>query len=266
MKSRISLVALVCTLIGVFCLALYQRRYVATSSGGEKVKLLIAAKQIDRGTVVLDDMLEVREMPMAYVEDRAIKEAERPKVLGLRVLTRIQPDETLMWTDLTSGDAQQPLSNSIQPGARALTIRTSREDSNAPLIRPGDYVDVVSVIPDGTTDKADDNEGRASVVLLQRVFVLASGLNVSAQEPSDLAGANLDRAESTLLTLSVTLQEAQVLALAAERGHLSCVLRPVNDPRTMASVPDLISDELFDPKMRAARATRRDSAGPGLLK
>jgi len=258
MKSRIFFLALVGTIIGIFLLALHQRRFEAASSGGEKVKLLMASKQIERGTVLVDDMLTVKEVPMAYVEDRAIKEAERGKILGLRVINLMRENETMMWTDLTSGEEQMPLSNVIQPGSRALTIRTSREDSNTPLIRPGDYVDVLSVMPDGRPEKGGQGESRSSVVLLQRVLVLASGLNISTQDVMDPAGTNvnLDKAESTLLTLSVTLQEAQVLTLAAERGRLSVVVRAKGDSRTVSSIPEVPSDELWDVKLRSARAMR----------
>jgi len=61
MKSRIFFFALVATIIGIFLLALHQRRFEAAQSGGEKVKLLMVAKPIERGTVIIDDMLTVRE-------------------------------------------------------------------------------------------------------------------------------------------------------------------------------------------------------------
>jgi len=266
MNRRAFVIALVITVIGVFLLALYQRRFETEASGGEKVKVLIAVKPIDRGAVIVDDMIATREVPSAYVEDRAIKESERAKIMGLRIGNQVLAQQTLMWTDLASNEEQRDLSGLIQPGSRAVTIRTSRDDSNAALIRPGDYVDVISVMPDGAAQGAAEH--LSSVVLMQRVLVLASGLSVSPQESLDPAGSSIrfNNSDSTLLTLSVSLQEAQVLALAAEKGRLAVVLRPPNDQRVSATVNDVSSKQLFEAKERANLNTRsRTQSGPTII-
>jgi len=266
MNRRAFIIALIVTVIGVFLLALYQRRFETEASGGEKVKLLIAVKPIERGTVITDDMIATREVPMAYVEDRAIREGERAKIMGLRIGNLVLAQQTLMWTDLASNEEARDLSGLIQPGSRAVTIRTSRDDSNAALIRPGDYVDVISVMPEGSG--GGQNEQLSSVVLMQRVLVLASGLNVSPQDPVDPSSGSIkfNNADSTLLTLSVTLQEAQVLALAAEKGRLAVILRPPNDQRVAATVNDVSSRQLFEAKERANLNIRRsNTSGPQVI-
>ncbi len=249
MKSKTFGVAIVMFAVGMFLLALYQRRYESENSGGEKVKLLSASKQLERGTILVDDMLVTREVPLAYAEDRAIKENERAKVIGLRNINLIQEGQTLMWTDLASGDDQKSLSETIPPGSRAVTIRTSREDSNAALIKAGDYVDVLSVIPDSTNEVTNTN--KTSFVLMQRVLVLASGIGMS-QQPNT---------EDSLLTLSVTLPEAQVLALAGDHGHLSVVVRPPGDQHVSVNTPDINSKQLYE--QRASIDLRRPNLAPG---
>ncbi|WP_394822890.1 Flp pilus assembly protein CpaB [Pendulispora albinea] len=262
MNRRAFVIALVVTVIGVFLLALYQRRFETEASGGEKVKLLIAVKPIERGSVIVDDMIATREVPLAYVEDRAIKEFERPKIVGLRVGNLVQAQQTLMWTDLASNEEQRDLSGLIQPGSRAVSIHTSRDDSNAALIRPGDYVDVISVVPE--TAKTGEQEHMTSVVLMQRVLVLASGLSVSPQESVDPTLGGARYADNTLLTLSVTLPEAQVLALAAEKGRLAVVLRPPNDQRVTSQVTEYSTRQLLEARERAnmAKGGRVTPIGP----
>ncbi len=260
-------IALGITILGVFLLLLYQRRFEAEASGGDKVKLLIAVKPIERGQVLVDDMIATREVPMAYVEDRAIKEGERSKIMGLRVGNLVQAQQTLMWTDLASNEEQRDLSGLIQPGSRAVTIRTSRDDSNAALIKPGDYVDVISVMPDSAASAGTQSENRTSVVLMQRVLVLASGLNVTQDSTDNTGNLRFNNSDSTLLTLSVTLTEAQVLALAAEHGHLAVVLRPPGDQRVATTPPDINSKQLYEPKDRANLNIRRPtSSGPTEVK
>ena len=94
-------------------------------------------------------MLSTRDVPQAYVEDRAIKEVDKPKILGLAVGTTVQAQQTLMWTDLaTANEERRDLSALIVPGSRAVSIKTRREDASAAMVKPGDYVDVIAVLPD----------------------------------------------------------------------------------------------------------------------
>src|SRR5262249_49335840 len=67
-----------------------------------------------------------------------------------------------------------------------------------------------------------------------------------------------------VLTLSLNLQEAQLLALASERGRLSVALRNPWDRRVVEQVPDMGVAALFDTKTRVAIQNTR-KAGPTRL-
>src|ERR1700733_10748522 len=212
MNKRALFIALVFAVLGIVLLVLYQQRFVAEASGGEKIKLLIAVKPIEHGKVLTEDMLAIREVPMAYVEDRAVKEVEKAKILGLRVGDTVQAQQTIMWTDLvTANEDRRDLSSLVQPGSRAVSIQMSKEGSSVALIRPGDYVDVFAVI---AQDKSDQ---KIAVVLLQRALVLATGIdtNPDAVNQRDTRTNNSEMA--SLLTLSLPVTEAQLLALAQEK-------------------------------------------------
>ena len=131
----------------------------------------------------------------------------------------------MMWTDLsTANEERRDLSSLIVPGSRAVTIRTRREDSSAAMVKPGDYVDVIAVLQDPNTNA---NE-KSAIVLLQRILVLASGFDTS---PSalDLTIGKDRRIEESVLTLSLSLESAQKIAVAMDRGALSVVLRNPTD-------------------------------------
>jgi pilus assembly protein CpaB len=248
MNKRALFIALVFAVLGIILLVLYQQRFVAEASGGEKIKLLIAVKPIEHGKVITEEMLAIREVPMAYVEDRAVKEVEKARILGLRVGDTVQAQQTLMWTDLvTANEDRRDLSSLVQPGSRAVSIQMSKEGSSVALIRPGDYVDVFAVM---AQDKSDQ---KIAVVLLQRVLVLATGLDTSpeAVDQRDKRSNNNDSA--SLLTLSLPVTEAQLLALAQEKGRLAVALRNPEDQRTAVSIPDLDSRILFDAPQRSSR-------------
>lgn len=223
MNRRALLIAFVVALVGVALLVLYTKRFERDASGGERIRLLVALKPIERGKPITEDALTVREVPQAYVEDRAVKEVEKAKVLGLKVGTNVQAQQTIMWTDLaTANEERRDLSSLVQPGLRAVSIRTHRDDVSSAMIKPGDYVDVIGVVQ----DSALSSENRTSLVLLQRVLVLAAGFETS---PDQMEKKTRDMAES-VLTLSLTLGQAQLLALASEKASLSVALRNPEDP------------------------------------
>lgn len=245
------LVALAIAAIGGILLFVYLQRFEAEASGGTKIKLLVAIKPIQSGQTLTDDMLATREVPIAYVEDRAVRDTERPRIIGLRVATPVQAQQTLMWTDLAiATDDRRDLSALVQPGMRAVSVRATTENSFA-LIRPGDRVDVIA-----TMQQANDQ--RESIVLLQNVLVLAVGLDMG-NDPS----AKLKRGErgEQMLNLSLNVPEAQLLALAVEKGHISVALRNPDDVRISEGLTDMSSTALTDTKARTAVQSVRKS-GP----
>ncbi|MEO6419169.1 MAG: Flp pilus assembly protein CpaB [Polyangiaceae bacterium] len=266
MNRRALLIAVIVAVLGVALLVLYQSRFETEASGGEKIKILIAVMPIERGKVITEEMVSTREVPQAYVEDRAIKEVEKAKILGLRVGNTVQAQQTMMWTDLvTASEERRDLSSLIQPGNRAVSVQMAREDSSVALIRPGDYVDVIAIMPQ--PNQAQDVH--SAVVLFQRVLVLATGLDTSPDAVTDRSKAEGPKNEeqASLLTLSLTTPEAQLLALAGERGKLAVALRNPEDQRTAERIPDVSSNSLLDSdRLTQVKGTRRGgTAGPSVI-
>lgn len=253
-NRRLLLIAMTLALFGVLLLWLYVRRFEVETSGGERVHLLTVVSPIARGTVLTDDMLGVREVPISYVESRAVKSAELSKVRGLRTAADLDPQDTLQWSDLAIAVEDRDLSSLIQPGNRALTIE-ARQNS---LIRPGDYVDVLATFK----SRSGQDYAAATVVLLQRVLVLAVGNELQRQA---LQGGNESSrgpsAGARNLTLSLELDEAQMVALADQNAELSVALRGGTDPGVVDGLPDLTTNNLLDQAARAnsKRASRTSS-------
>jgi len=247
--------ALVLSVSGALLLLLYMRQFEREMSGGEPVLLLMAVKPIERGAVVTEDMLATRAVPIAYVEDRAVKAVERAKVVGLEASVSLQAQQTLLWTDLAITTEERDLSALVQPGRRGFTVRamTGADDTRGnALIRPGDYVDVIVTM---TNEQALAATEQTSVVLLQRVLVLAVGNDTGTSESGVAGGKRQESAgfqPERVLTLSLNLQESQLLALALEKGRLSVAVRNPEDQRVLGDVPDVRSAALFD------TAARRD--------
>ena len=241
MKLRPLLFGVILALLGVVLQVVYMRRFEEEATGGSKIDLLVAAKTIERGKPIKPEMLGVRSVPRAYVDDRAIRARDREKVLNLKAVASVPVQQTLVWTDLiATTDDQRDLSSLVQPGNRAMTIRVLFQEV-LKLVRPGDFVDILSV----------DKKGARSSVLMQRVLVLATGLDTTTERKEDKANAR-----ARVLTVSVSLPEAQLLALAQTTGYLTAVVRNTGDPRVTDAVPD-VTQEMMSTKKESpvAQAT-----------
>ena len=258
-------ISFVLGLLAVLLLIVYMRQFEREMSGGERVQLVVALKPIKRGTLISDELLSTRDVPMAYVEERAIKANERAKIVGVRTSASIPAQAIVTWTDLAIANEERDLSSLVQPGRRAMTVRASNADdkkSNA-LIRPGDYVDVLATMTPPNVESA--SEATKSVVLLQRVLVLAIGVDTEPQAVA--AAANSGKQHSSqrdmALTLSLTLGESQLLSLASEQGRLAVALRNPEDQRIAEGIPDMAVGQIFDTTAREQiQADRRITRVP----
>ena len=249
MKIRPVFLGLLAGVAGVVLLLLYMRRFEQDASGGRRIELLVAVAPLERGKPITDEMLGSREVPQAYVDERAIRASDRDKIVGLRATTNVPVEQTLSWLDVVAiSDEQRDLSSLVQPGNRAMPIRVQFDDV-LPLIHPGDFVDVIGVY--GDTKEAS--------VLMQRVLVLAAGTETSAERTP---GKQNQFNRATILTLSVSLQEGQLLALAMERGRLTVVIRNPDDQKVSETPPDLAANTLTDStKRQSVQSSRRRGVG-----
>lgn len=252
-SRRLLLISVLLAVAGAGLLALYLHRFETEVSGGERVQLLVVIKPIARGTVLTNDVLGIREVPVSYVEQRAVKSAELSKVRGVRTAIDLDPQDSLLWTDLAIAVEDRDLSSLVQPGNRAFTIETRRNGSSASsteLIRPGDYVDVLATFSGNGSSTAT----RATRVLLQRVLVLAVGNETQRQAFQVPTERGAPARRSSMLTLSLKLDEAQLVAEASEEGDLSVVLRGASDPTVLEGLPDVTPQNLVEAAMKANRS------------
>lgn len=243
---RALLLSLLAGALSAALLLFYLDRYEREVSGGEPVAILRAIKPVERGVALSEDMLVEAMVPASYVEARAVRASERAKVLGIKTATQLDTQDALLWTDLVIASDKRDLSSLVQPGNRAVTIQASSlgGGDGSELIRPGDYVDVIATL------QKEGDRPLASVVLLQRILVLAVGSETDAQAFHASEGSEAGRdTNMELLTLSLKVPEAQLLSLARERGQLTVILRG-DDVRITESAPDMPVSSLFDVKFR----------------
>ena len=130
------------------------------------------------------------------------------------VLTPIDTNEAILAAKVTGPGQRATLSAMIQEGMTAVTIRVNDVEGVAGFVLPGDRVDVV------LTRQNDKNEATSDVVEQNaRVIAVDQLADVRAEKPSVVKS----------VTLEVDVVDGQRLALAANVGTLSLLLRKAGE-------------------------------------
>jgi pilus assembly protein CpaB len=263
MNTKALIIAIGAAALGLVLLLLYKQRFEAEASGGVPVRVLIAVQDIPLGAALAENMMGYRLIPQAYLEDRFIRYSDVRRIIGVRVSNGLRANQTVMWTDLaTASDARRDLSSLVSTGMRAITVRADITNSFGGLLRPGDRVDVL-----GTLSRTGGETDRVTIPLLQNVLVLAAGRDTGgeAQRQTVNGTANSNSpVEISQITLSVSMEEAQLLTYASDRGGsggrhtgLTLVLRNPEDIAILEGVPETNIEDIFEPARRANVSRRR---------
>ena len=124
------------------------------------------------------------------------------------------------------------------------------------MLRPGHRVDIL-----GTFSRDGRRGDRITATLLQNVLLLATGQDLGkGQEPGKETEG---QGRFGTVTLSVGLEEAQLLSLAATQGILSLVLRGYQDLTVLRDVPEKEMADVWEADRRnALNARSADQAVP----
>ena len=246
MNSKALLAAFGAAVAGLVMMLLYMQRFEDEASGGEPQEVLIATQDIQLGTALSEAMLGVRQLPAAYVEDRHIPASEASRIIGVRVTSGVRAGESLLWSDLaTTSDQARDLSSLVRNGMRAITIHADQTASFGGLVRPGDRVDVLL-----TLDRSGTSGGeRVTVPLLQNLLVLAAGQDTGAMQRPTSSSVRTPVTVNQV-TLSVSIEQAQLLAFSGERGRLTLVLRNPDDIQVVDGLPETTTADIIEPERR----------------
>jgi pilus assembly protein CpaB len=212
-------------------------------------RLVIAAQKLALGARVGETDIRVVSWPADTPIEGAF--ADPAEVVGRAVIVPVVPGEPVLDAKLAPEGAGAGIGAAIPEGKRAVAVKVNEVIGVAGFVLPGTRVDVIvtgSPTSSGTADTAK--------VILENVQVLSAGSQLEKQD--DGSPQNV-----TVVTLLVTPEESQKLALAANEGRIQLALRnPLDDRR---EDPAAVSRKaLFSgsgpaptPPTRVARARRR---------
>ena len=201
--------------------------------------VVVAAAALPAGKILSVEDLAKREMPAAYLPGGTLPVDEIATVIGQQLVISLAAGDALSTTHL-SGHGGQALASRLLNGTRAVTVPVDEVSSQAGLVRPGDKVDLL------LAEETTEGSVRCVMVkpLLESLKVLATGAH--QVDPSRGADELLQRRAElgisySTMTLDVTPEQAQQLALALRVGDLIPLLRGQGDA-TPVSLKPRVSD------------------------
>ena len=198
---------------------------VRVSPGGETVSMVLAAQDLALGRVLEDSDLRVVEWPAGAVPSGFAGTKE--ELIGLSLITNVHANEPILASKLAESGLLGiiPL---IPPGMRALSIAVDQVVGVAGFVTPQTRVDIILIMtPPGSEDAV-------SKVILQNIQALAAGEEI--QETEDGRPVTVP-----VVTVLVSLAEAEKLALAANEGELRLALRHTLDFETVETLGERAS-------------------------
>ncbi len=216
MRNKRFLVVLTGALVFGLLTAVSVSRYLSSAQAYNKNlnQVVVAKVAIPLGTKIIAEQVSVVQLPKDSVPDGTFESAD--KLVGRVAITNIAPREPVTETKLAPEGTAGGLSAVIPEGYRAMTVKVDDVVGISGFIQPGALVDVVVVID--PTD-ARENQGPISKIVLQNIKVLANGQNID--QPKNEREVTSVRA----VTLQVTPEQAEKLALSATEGKLQLVMR-----------------------------------------
>jgi pilus assembly protein CpaB len=216
MRNKRFFIVLVGALLFGLLAAFSVSRYLSSAQAYTKnlTRVAVAKVAIPVGTRIIPEQVMVVAFPKESTPDGAFDAPD--KLVGRVAITNIAPREPITEARLAPEGTAAGLSAVIPEGYRAMTVKVDDVVGISGFIMPGTLVDIVVVIDPQENSAMQDP---ISKIVLQNIKVLANGQNID--QPENQREANSVKA----VTLLVTPEQAEKLALAASEGKLQLVMR-----------------------------------------
>lgn len=211
-RTRLIFIGILALALGAFASALaYRSLQQHSGPAGGLHEVLVAATDIPVGTKIEAKDIRVVRLPVEALPPRGFM--HRDKVIGRGAILPISQGEFFIsGKNLASENAGSGLPSMIPNGMRAVSVRVNDSSSVGGFVQPGTRVDVLM------TGNAGSGEAQ-TVTVLRNVAVLANGTAL------DRNTAGAESQNSPVITLLVSPDDAEKLALAMAQGRIQLTLR-----------------------------------------
>ncbi|MDJ0994826.1 MAG: Flp pilus assembly protein CpaB [Dinoroseobacter sp.] len=228
-----------------------ERVVVTPTQGPEMVEVLVARADVPYGDPIEASHITTQAWPKNAVPDGVY--LDRSDVLPQsdgeprRARARLFAGELLLEAKLSEFGEKVTLVQKLGPNMRAVAIRVDAVTAVGGFVTPGDRVDLVLTRGGGSDLR--------TVTILQNVKIIGVD-QVSAEDQDSPTVART-------VTVEVTPEDSQKIALAQSAGKLSLTLRTldavVDEPMAMIRLKDILSEEgpVETPDLKSIVTVRR---------
>lgn len=221
------------------------------SAGANSTGVVVAARTIELGQSLTPDMLRMQAWPADALPQGSFTQISELTGGQARVALRtIEPNEPILSSRISGEGGRATLSATIAEGHRAVAIRVNDVVGVAGFVLPGDFVDVLLTRPEGRN--YNDQSMRTDLLIAGvRVLAIDQIANESRNDPQ----------VARAVTVEVTPEDGQKVALAGQIGTLTLALRRADEIRDGAA-PGADTIRIQDLRAAAEAQARRPAPAP----
>lgn len=198
MNSRAFTLSLIIAAIAMYMAYSYieGREAKFTENFGAKVPVVVAKADIAEFELLDDRKITIEAVPQRFKMPGSFTKTE--ELFNTIATVPIKQGEQITRPRVTYPGDRTGLARQITPGKRAMSVQVSEGQAVSKLIKPGDRIDVLTLI-----DYAGGLKDKLKVkTVLQDVLVLSTGLNVTNSIP--LVGVQVNKEIKTMNLNSYT--------------------------------------------------------------
>ncbi|TGD45340.1 Flp pilus assembly protein CpaB [Pseudotabrizicola sediminis] len=211
------------------------RAVAATDPEAALVSVIVAGRDIPFGQAIQPQMLQIMPWPRTALPPGAITELDTlvpaPGMPPRRATREMAQGELVLASKISDFGEKVTIVQSLGKNTRAMAIKVEAETAVGGFVTPGDSVDIV------LTQGRDD--GLRAVTILQNIHVLGVDQDANRQSDQPLVAQTV--------TVEVTPEQGQTLALAQKAGTLSLSLRSldnaVDQPMDSIRLSDILREK-----------------------
>ena len=219
----------------------------------EGIKVAVAVVDIAWGTPLAAQTIRMVKYPEGALPVGHFTEADM--LNGRVVLANLKKNEPILESKLAPLDVQTGgVSAVMDPSKRAMAVKVNDIVGLPGFVQPGDRVDVMA-----TFSNPHGREGADTItkVVLENTLVLAAGTHMERVKDED---GNEKPTPVKVITLEVTLEEAEKLAMAENGGKLRLALRSPLNPDLQKTRGATFRDLKASHQIKPKRANRKRKA------
>ena len=225
---------LIAGVVSYWSYGLLQKKTVEQATPADTQQVAVAAYDLKWGTVITSEVVKTQpylkgSLPTGYIADPAL-------AVGRVVMYPMQVNEPFTESRLAPASVKLGgVAAIVAPKKRAMAVKVDKVVGVSGFIHPGHRVDVLVSLA-----KTDKVQQPITKIVLENIPVLAVGTEIE-----QAAGQKEKPAQVDVITLEVTPEEGEKLALSATEGKLQLALRNYTDTEDVqtrgTTIPNLLS-------------------------